>query len=137
MRARYLCGLPAFFHDSYSTVAGADDSGFVWHFNEVAFNAAQRKIFQVIEEIFSILHEKIQNGVQIEKVEGISVKIICDHEPVGKDIPYMGAGYAQLIFQEKADLFMQLFFQERIESSTDNAPYQFDHVTEIIAVFSP
>lgn len=45
--------------------------------------------------------------------------------------------YAQLIFQEKADLFMQLFFQERIESSTDNAPYQFDHVTEIIAVFSP
>ena len=31
----------------------ADDSGFAWHFNEVTFNTVQRKIFHVIEEIFS------------------------------------------------------------------------------------
>ena len=31
----------------------ADGSGFAWHFNEVTFNTVQRKIFHVIEEIFS------------------------------------------------------------------------------------
>ena len=31
----------------------ADDCGFVWHFNEVTFNTVQRKIFHVIEEIYS------------------------------------------------------------------------------------
>ena len=31
----------------------ADDGGFAWHFNEVTFNTVQRKIFHVIEEIFS------------------------------------------------------------------------------------
>ena len=31
----------------------ADSSGCVWHFNEVTFNTVQRKIFHVIEEIYS------------------------------------------------------------------------------------
>ena len=31
----------------------ADNGGFVWHFKEVSFNTVQRKIFQVIEEIYS------------------------------------------------------------------------------------
>lgn len=31
----------------------ADHRGFVWHFEEVAFNTVQHKIFQIIEEIYS------------------------------------------------------------------------------------
>ena len=50
---RFLSKLSVHSDEFLFLTGTADDCGFVWHFNEVSFNTVQRKIFHVLEEIYS------------------------------------------------------------------------------------